>query len=216
MTPEGFGAWLIRHPSPTTDKTHDKNGRPIAQGAGDSLRSLGKPAAMALNIAHMVAQLTGMPVPARFLASRLGTETKNFKRRHGKDLAAAKLLKPTEDGKGYVLPEDVGATLERELRDSGALRRHADGLERTARDRRYRRIKKLWWLGMNRERIAAATGYDAGEIAAVVTPPTRPPHAKRWTPPASQKVPTAPRPSWSRSPPSGPGSSPTPTMPSSP
>ena len=175
MTPEGFGAWLIRHPSPTTDKTHDKNGRPIAQGSGDSLRSLGKPAAMALNIAHVVAQLTGMPVPARFLASRLGTETKNFKRRHGKDLAAAKLLKPTEDGKGYVLPEDVGATLERELRDSGALRRHADGLERTARDRRYRRIKKLWWLGMNRERIAAATGYDAGEIAAVVTPPDEAP-----------------------------------------
>jgi hypothetical protein len=175
LTPEGFGAWLIRHPSPTTEKTRDKNGRRIAQGAGDSLRSLGKPAAMVLNIAHVAAQLTGKPVSALFLATRLGTETKDFKRRHGRDLVAAGLLEQTEDGKGYVVPEDVGVTLERELRDSGALRRHAEGLARTATARHHQRILKLWWLGMNEERIAVVTGFDPDEITAVVTPPDQAP-----------------------------------------
>ncbi len=171
LSPEGFGAWLIRHPSPTTEKTHDKHGRPIPQATGDPIRGVGKPAAMSLNIAHAAVQFTGKPVPARFLASRLGSKTKNFNPRQGKDLVAAGLLEQTGDSKGYIVPEDVGVTLERELWDSGALRRHAEGRDRTAKDRRHQKIKRLWYLGMNAERIAFTTGYALDEIAVVVTPP---------------------------------------------
>jgi hypothetical protein len=170
---------LIRHPSPATDKTHDKNGRKLPKGPSDPLRSLGKPAAMVLDIAQAAVARTGEVVPVLFLAARIGTSLKNFKARQGRDLVNAGLLQDaTASGEpSYRIPDDVGETLKRELENSGALRRHEEGRKRTQAERRVQRIRYLWWLGMNVERIEAATGYDPDEIAAVLAPPAPAPTA---------------------------------------
>jgi hypothetical protein len=177
LIPEGYSPELIRHPGPTTDKTHNKNGRRIPQATGDPLRSVGKPAAMALDIAQAAVARTGEVVPVSFLSARIGTSLKNFKARQGRDLVNAGLLVGVAELGGYLPPENVVETLERELEDSGALRRHEEGRKRTAKDQRVQRVKHLSWLGMNEERIAFTTGYAVEGIRDILTPPNRAPTA---------------------------------------
>lgn len=162
------GAYLIRNPSPEMPD-YDKNGRKIPKGEAPMVKSVGKAAAMVAYVVAATAPIFGGVVPPEFVSQRTGVTVKNLKARHVPKLVAAGLVENVEGG--YAPPVDVKETLKEELRVSGSIAAAKYQHNRHDRQRRAQEIKHLAWLGHDAEAIAAETGFDPDEIAAVVTPP---------------------------------------------
>ena len=167
------GAHLIRNTSPEMPE-YDKNGRKIPKGPAPLVKSVGKAAAMVAYVVATTAPIfEGGTVPPEFVSQRTGISRVNLKRRHIPKLVAAGLVESVEGG--YFPPVDVKETLREELRVSGSLAAANHQRQRHNRQRRAQEIKRLVWLGHDAGAIAAETGFDPDEIAAVVAPPDEAP-----------------------------------------
>ncbi len=163
-----LGSHLIRNTSPEMPE-YDKNGRKIPRGTAPLVKSVGKAAAWVADVIHAAAPIFAPdPVPRRFVAGVTGIASNHLQERHVRKLVAAGLVEAVEGG--YAVPEDVNAALKEELRVSGSLAAANCQRKRHDQQRRAQEIKRLAWMGHDGERIAAETGYDLSEIAAVLSP----------------------------------------------
>lgn len=171
LTPEGFSlldTHLIRHPTPVMPE-HDRNGRKIANADDAPERSVGKVAAWVFDTAYALHLLTGSPAPISYLAKRTGTDKKNLKRRHLKDLLGRGLLEETDGG--VAVPEKVGGRLRELLLATGAVKKDRRTRERIERQRRLHTVSVLHRNGQDAETIAAETGLAVEQVEAALRPP---------------------------------------------
>lgn len=159
------GTHLIRNSSPQMPD-YDKKGQRIPAREAPLVTSVGKSAAMGLDILHAAQQVLNGPVPLLFLADRLGISQKNLKARQIKKLLSAHLLEQSENG--YRTPDDIQARLQQELLMTGSCSAAKFQRSRHDKDRRAQTIKRLSWSGKNRYEILHETGYEWHEIAALV------------------------------------------------
>ncbi|CAA9257115.1 MAG: hypothetical protein AVDCRST_MAG93-2021 [uncultured Chloroflexia bacterium] len=175
LTPEGFyllDTHLIRHPTPVLPE-RDRNGRKIANADDAPARSVGKVAAWVFDTVYAHHLLTGSPVPVSYLAKRTGTDKKNLKRRHLKDLLGCGLLEETDGG--VTVPDKVGCRLRELLLATGAIKKDRRTRERIERQRRLHKVSSLHRQGQDPETIAAETGLTVEQVAVVLRPPDHAP-----------------------------------------
>lgn len=171
LTPEGFSllrTHLIRHPSPLMPE-YDRNGRKIPSSDDAPERSIGKPAAWIFDMVYAFHVLTGGSASLNFLAERTGTDKKNLKRRHVKDLLDANLTE-SADGDSYAVPEKVEVRLRERLLATGALTKDRRTRERVEEQRRLQRVEILHRSGQDSDTIAVETGLTVVQVEAVLRP----------------------------------------------
>ena len=175
LTPEGFSlldTHLIRHPTPVMPE-RNRNGRKIVNADDAPERSVGKVAAWVFDTAYALHLLTGSTVPISYLAKRTGTDKKNLKRRHLKDLLGCGLLEETDGG--VTVPDKVGCRLRELLLATGAIKKDRRTRERIERQRRLHKVSSLHRQGQDPETIAAETGLTVEQVAVVLRPPDHAP-----------------------------------------
>jgi hypothetical protein len=159
----------IRNTSPTTDKEYDKNGRRIVKGKAAPVASVGKVAAMLLDIIHFYSRITGEPATVEILEERTGVRRDNLKDRHVRKLLDAGLI--LETGDGYTTPEDVRDRLERELEDSGCNEKKRQQREKFAKEREIMLIHRMRKAGADYDRIAAQVNRSVAFVMDVLKIP---------------------------------------------